>query len=486
MLSKVIISFLKIGCIGFGGGSALIPLVEEEIVNRRGYLDQDQYTEHTIVSNITPGALPVKLGALSGYDICGIPGMLTGAIAVTLPGVAAVILLLAMLSGLGEEAVRQIELASVGISMFIIYLLIEYIIKVQRSSASIGFQRPAALLMLFSAAVTAGVELHKLAQLIFGEELIGSGQMVFDISVIDLLILCFFVIFFTGGQKKPWRVVVSVLITGLYLLRTGGCGPFNDRMPELYLRLIMLILSVVFVLYDSWKEASGKVSKPNWSLLLKKIAAFVILILICSIPAFLLNDHATGFLLDGAVSTVTSFGGGEAYLTVANSMFVDSGQVPSSLFYGQILPIANALPGPILVKILSGVGYQLGLESGLAAGFAMALAGLGAGVGATCIVCLLVQTIYQCFSELRVFYLLKIWILPVICGLLISVIISMLNASLDIAGGAGMSSIPALIFSGALLLVIRVLCHRLGLNDLIVIVISGVISVVAFNALPKN
>ena len=64
--SQLIGSMLRVGTIGFGGGSALIPVIEKEIVHRRGLLDDPTFTAHTVIANITPGALPVKLGAYKG------------------------------------------------------------------------------------------------------------------------------------------------------------------------------------------------------------------------------------------------------------------------------------------------------------------------------------------------------------------------------------------------------------------------------------
>lgn len=66
-----LLSMLKVGLIGFGGGSALIPLVDDELVRRRKVLDERTFTRHTVVASITPGALPVKLAGLAGLHTSG-------------------------------------------------------------------------------------------------------------------------------------------------------------------------------------------------------------------------------------------------------------------------------------------------------------------------------------------------------------------------------------------------------------------------------
>ncbi|WP_345580887.1 chromate transporter [Tessaracoccus lubricantis] len=125
-------SMLKVGTIGFGGGAALIPVMEKELVGR-GTLDERTFGTHTLIANITPGALPVKLGALAGAEAGGWLGSLQSALAVALPGAAATVGLLAGFTAIGAGAMRFVEFAAVGIAAFIIVLLGEFVAKVLRA-----------------------------------------------------------------------------------------------------------------------------------------------------------------------------------------------------------------------------------------------------------------------------------------------------------------------------------------------------------------
>lgn len=126
---KIFISFLKIGTIGFGGGSALIPVVEKELVQDQKAMNDQDYLKHTVVANITPGALPVKLGATCGYQLRGEAGALAGAIGVTLPGLIFTVAFMALFSILGGEAINYFNYASVGITAFIVFLLLSYVLR---------------------------------------------------------------------------------------------------------------------------------------------------------------------------------------------------------------------------------------------------------------------------------------------------------------------------------------------------------------------
>ncbi len=77
-LTRQLGSMLKLGTIGFGGGSAMIPVFERELVHNRALLDEDTFVRHTVIANVTPGGLPTKLAALSAggqQDVyCVAPG----------------------------------------------------------------------------------------------------------------------------------------------------------------------------------------------------------------------------------------------------------------------------------------------------------------------------------------------------------------------------------------------------------------------------
>ena len=61
---SVILSFLKMGIIGFGGGAALIPVIEDELVEKRKWIEKKQFDYSVIVASISPASLPVALCAI--------------------------------------------------------------------------------------------------------------------------------------------------------------------------------------------------------------------------------------------------------------------------------------------------------------------------------------------------------------------------------------------------------------------------------------
>lgn len=62
-------SMIKVGVIGFGGGNALIPVLEQEVVNEKKLVSKDEYDKSVIAATLTPGALPVEIA--SGIGLHG-------------------------------------------------------------------------------------------------------------------------------------------------------------------------------------------------------------------------------------------------------------------------------------------------------------------------------------------------------------------------------------------------------------------------------
>ena len=84
-LIELFISIFKIGAFTFGGGYAMIPLIEEEVVNNKGWLSKEEFVDILIVAQSLPGALAVNTSIFLGYKISGILGAITALMAVILP-----------------------------------------------------------------------------------------------------------------------------------------------------------------------------------------------------------------------------------------------------------------------------------------------------------------------------------------------------------------------------------------------------------------
>ncbi len=83
--------FFKIGLFGFGGGYAMIPLLEGEIASH-GWLPVREFADIVAISQMTPGPIMVNAATYIGYRVAGIPGSTVATLGVSLPSFMLVVL----------------------------------------------------------------------------------------------------------------------------------------------------------------------------------------------------------------------------------------------------------------------------------------------------------------------------------------------------------------------------------------------------------
>jgi chromate transporter len=95
MLWELLVTFLKIGSVSFGGGYAVIPLIQYE-VSVRGWLNNQEYQEAVSLAGMAPGPIATNTATLIGYKTAGIAGAVMSTVGMVLPSLVAVILLVAV------------------------------------------------------------------------------------------------------------------------------------------------------------------------------------------------------------------------------------------------------------------------------------------------------------------------------------------------------------------------------------------------------
>lgn len=90
---QLFISYLKIGFFGFGGGYAMLSLIQNEIVEQQGWLTASEFADIVAVSQITPGPIAINSATYIGYEVAGVWGSVVATVAVCLPALTLMILL---------------------------------------------------------------------------------------------------------------------------------------------------------------------------------------------------------------------------------------------------------------------------------------------------------------------------------------------------------------------------------------------------------
>ena len=93
ILLELFISYLKIGFFGFGGGYAMLSLIQNEVVVRHGWITAAQFTDIVAVSQITPGPIAINSATYIGYTVAGFWGSVVATVGVSLPSLTIMVLL---------------------------------------------------------------------------------------------------------------------------------------------------------------------------------------------------------------------------------------------------------------------------------------------------------------------------------------------------------------------------------------------------------
>lgn len=89
---QLLLVYLKVGLFGFGGGYAMLSLIQNEIVNKHAWLTEQQFTDIIAVSQVTPGPIGINSATYVGYSVTGsVWGSILATVAVCIPSFIMVI-----------------------------------------------------------------------------------------------------------------------------------------------------------------------------------------------------------------------------------------------------------------------------------------------------------------------------------------------------------------------------------------------------------
>lgn len=117
------LTFLKIGAFTFGGGYAMLPLIQREVVDKRGWITNDDILEVVAIAESTPGPIAVNAATFVGYRTCGVFGALLATVGVVLPSF---VVILAISFVLREfESLTAVQYAFCGIRAGVLALILK-------------------------------------------------------------------------------------------------------------------------------------------------------------------------------------------------------------------------------------------------------------------------------------------------------------------------------------------------------------------------
>jgi chromate transporter len=130
-LGTLFFTFFKIGLFTFGGGYAMIALLEEDFIQRRKWLDKDEFLDMTAIAESTPGPVAINSATYLGYKLAKVPGAATATVAVCLPS----FLIIYAISLFFEQFTQLTVIANAfkGIQVCVIYLIFSAGVRMLKS-----------------------------------------------------------------------------------------------------------------------------------------------------------------------------------------------------------------------------------------------------------------------------------------------------------------------------------------------------------------
>lgn len=153
---QLFLTLFKIGLFTFGGGYAMIALLESELIEKKAWIGKEEFTNMVAIAESTPGPIAINAATYVGFRRGGIPGALCATLGVTLPSF--IIIFIISLFFDAFLSLTYVAYAFRGIQVCVIYLILSAGIKMMK-----GLEKTPFNMILLSLTVTCMLVLSLLA-----------------------------------------------------------------------------------------------------------------------------------------------------------------------------------------------------------------------------------------------------------------------------------------------------------------------------------
>ena len=130
-LLTLFLTFLKVGALTFGGGYAMIPIIQNEVTKKRKWITDTEILDIIVISETTPGPIAVNTATYVGYKVNGILGSIFATFGLALPSFIIIFIISYFYKDIMQWQV--IQAAFKGLKVGVIILLINAVIKLKKN-----------------------------------------------------------------------------------------------------------------------------------------------------------------------------------------------------------------------------------------------------------------------------------------------------------------------------------------------------------------
>lgn len=129
---ELFLSFSRIGALTFGGGYAMIPMMEKELVEKKNYVTNAELLDYYAVSQCTPGIIAVNTATFVGHKIMGFWGAVCATLGVVFPSVVIITLIAALLTNFAS--IPAVMSAFAGIRVCVCVLIFNAVLRLWKTA----------------------------------------------------------------------------------------------------------------------------------------------------------------------------------------------------------------------------------------------------------------------------------------------------------------------------------------------------------------
>ena len=125
-------TFAKMGVMTFGGGMAMLPILQREVVEKRGWATEDELMDYYAIGQCTPGIIAVNTATFIGQKFKGIPGGIVATLGVVFPSLVIITILAGLINNFADLA--WVQNAFAGIQVCVCVLIFNATVKLLKKS----------------------------------------------------------------------------------------------------------------------------------------------------------------------------------------------------------------------------------------------------------------------------------------------------------------------------------------------------------------
>ena len=131
-LFEIFAVFFKIGLFTIGGGYAMLPIIQKEVVETKGWMSDEEFLDAVSLTNSLPGPLAINAATFVGYRVCNVKGALSAVLGAASPSVIIILIVAMVFNNITEYPVVQYVFD--GIRPAVVALILYAVIKLAKSA----------------------------------------------------------------------------------------------------------------------------------------------------------------------------------------------------------------------------------------------------------------------------------------------------------------------------------------------------------------